>query len=203
MEVFIIKSRILDEKKINIRVATLDDAQDILNIYSYYVEHSSLTFEYDVPTLEEFKGRISKTLEFYPYLVAELDGEIIGYAYAGRFHPRAAYAWDAEMSIYLKKDVRGRGIGKNLYLLLENILKEQHIIKTIAHITLPVDEYSDFNSMQFHEHMGYHLAGRIDYLGYKFGRWYTGTYMDKLIGTPLDNMPEVCSFNEVRDKFGL
>ncbi|MEI3162538.1 MAG: N-acetyltransferase family protein [Lachnospirales bacterium] len=197
------KNTIFNEEDINIRVATLDDAQNILNIYGYYVEHSSLTFEYEVPTVSEFKNRMSKTLEMYPYLVAELNNEIVGYAYAGRFQTRAAYAWNAEMSIYLKKDICRKGIGRKLYCLLEDILKEQHIIKTIAHITLPVDEYSDFNSMQFHKSMGYSLVGKIDYLGYKFGRWYTGTYMDKLIGVPSDNVPDICSFNEVRNKFGL
>lgn len=193
----------ISKERIEIRTAKVDDAQEILNIYAYYVQHSSLTFEYEVPTVDEFKHRIAHVLEFYPYLVAESENGIIGYAYAGRFQPRAAYAWDAEMSIYLKNDVRGHGVGKSLYQLLESILREQHIIKTIAHITLPVDEYSDFGSIQFHERMGYHMAGRIDYLGYKFGRWYTGTYMDKLIGTPLDNMPDICSFDSVRDKFGL
>ncbi len=191
------------EERVDIRTANLDDAQDILNIYAYYVKHSSLTFEYEVPTVDEFKGRMEHILEFYPYLIAESKNGIIGYAYAGRFQPRAAYAWNAEMSIYLNKNVRGQGIGKSLYQLLEGILREQHIIKTIAHITLPVDEYSDFGSIQFHERMGYHMVGKIDYLGYKFGRWYTGTYMDKLIAAPLDNMPEICSFNSVRDKFGL
>lgn len=82
-------------------------------------------------------------------------------------------------------------------------MKEQHIVKTIAHITLTVDDYLDFNSMQFHEEIGYHLVRQIDYLGYKFGRWYIGTYMDKLIGIPMDNMPEIRSFNEDRAKFKL
>lgn len=192
-----------EERKINIRTAKLEDAQDILDIYSYYVKNSSLTFEYEVPTEEEFKQRMVHVLEFYPYLVAESENEIIGYAYAGRFQPRDAYAWVAEMSIYLKNDVRGKGVGKSLYQLLESILKEQHIIKTIAHITLPVDKYSDFGSVPFHEKMGYQMVGKIDYLGYKFGRWYTGTYMDKLIGTPLDNMPKIRSFDTVREKYGL
>ena len=192
-----------NKDKVNIRVATLDDAQAILDIYSYYVTNSSLTFEYEIPTLDEFKNRISKVLEFYPYLVAELNGEIVGYAYASRFQTRAAYAWNAEMSIYLKNNTLRQGIGKSLYILLEKVLREQNIVKTIAHITLPVDKYSDFNSVQFHEHMGYNFVGKIDYLGYKFNRWYTGTYMDKLIGVPLENMPNVCAFNTVRNKFGL
>ena len=189
--------------EITIRTVTIDDAQALLDIYAYYVKNSSLTFEYEVPTIEEFKNRITHTLEIYPYLVAQSGDEIIGYAYAGRFHTRDAYAWDVEMSIYLKKNIRRQGIGKRLYSLLEEILKEQNIIKTLAHITLPVDEYSDFNSMQFHERMGYHLVGQFDHIGYKFGRWYSTIYMDKMIGVPLDDMPAIRSFHEVRANFGL
>ena len=85
-----------------IRTATANDAEAILNIYAYYVENTAITFEYDVPTLEEFTQRIENTLKKYPYLVAEKDGEILGYAYAGVFKDRAAYDWSAETTIYLK-----------------------------------------------------------------------------------------------------
>ena len=185
------------DKKMKIRVAKIEDAQALLDIYAYYVEHSALTFEYEVPSLEEFQGRIKHVLEHYPYLVAEADDEIIGYAYAGRFHPRAAYAWNAEMTIYLKQNMRRCGVGRKLYSALEEILKEQGIVKTIAIITLPIDEYSDFNSMQFHERMGYHLAGRMDYCGHKFGRWYSIIYMDKIVGIPAEEMCKIKDFGEL------
>ena len=83
-------------ENITIRVASVDDAQALLDIYGYYVENTAVTFEYEVPTLEEFQNRISSILEKYPYLVEETSDKIIGYAYAGQFHPRAAYAWNAE-----------------------------------------------------------------------------------------------------------
>lgn len=189
--------------KIAIRTAKPDDAQALLDIYAYYVEHTTLTFEYEVPTVEDFQGRITHILEHYPYLAAESDGEIIGYAYAGRFHPRAAYEWNAEMTIYLKPDVRRQGVGRKLYSLIEEILKEQGIVKTIAIITMPIDEYSDFNSMQFHESMGYQLSCRMDHCGYKFERWYSIIYMDKVIGTPAEKMCHIRDFEEVRGKFGI
>lgn len=191
------------DTKIKIRTAKVDDAQALLDIYKYYIEHSALTFEYEVPTLEEFQGRIAHILQHYPYLVAESAGEIIGYAYAGRFQPRAAYAWNAEMTIYLNPNIRRQGVGRKLYTLLEEILKEQGIVKTIAVITFPIDEYSDFNSMQFHEKMGYHLAGKMDYCGYKFGRWYSTIYMDKRINTPAEKMCAIKDFEDIREKFGL
>ena len=186
-----------------IRTAKTEDAQKLLDIYSYYVENSALTFEYETPSVSEFQKRIENTLKTYPYLVAEIDNEIVGYAYAGRFHPRAAYSWNAEMTIYLKKDVRRQGIGKKLYSLLEEILKEQGIVKTVALITFPSDEYSNFNSMQFHEKMGYNHAGRMEYCGYKFDRWYTTLHMDKIIGKPENNMKAIKTFDEVKSKFGL
>ena len=191
------------DTEIKIRTATPEDADALLEIYGYYVKHSALTFEYEVPSTEEFRGRIAHILEHYPYLVAEADNEIIGYAYAGRFHPRKAYAWNVEMTIYLKKDARRKGVGRKLYSLMEEILKEQGIVKAIAVITFPSDEYSDYNSMQFHEKMGYKLAGRLDWCGYKFGRWYSTIYMDKVIGTPAEDMSEIVDFEAVRGKFGL
>lgn len=189
------------DAKIRIRTAATDDAQAIRDIYSYYVEHTSITFEYEVPTVMEFQNRIAHTLEHYPYLVAEIEGEIIGYAYAGQFHPRAAYGWNVEMTIYLQHGIQRQGVGRKLYTVLENILKKQGFIKAIAIITLPVDEYSNYNSMQFHERMGYHLAGQLDSCGYKFNRWYSVIWMDKMLGTPTENMSKVRKFDDVKEKF--
>lgn len=190
-------------ENVTIRTASVNDANDLLEIYGYYVEKTAVTFEYDVPTLEEFQNRICHTLEKYPYLVAESQEGILGYAYAGRYHPRAAFAWSAEMAIYLKKDIRQKGIGRKLYTRLEEILKEQGVVKTVAHITMPIDEYSDFNSRQFHEKMGYRLTGKFENIGYKFGRWYSTIWMDKMIGELRENMVDVKLFEEVREKFGL
>ncbi len=186
-----------------IRAATPEDAPALLEIYRFYVEHTTLTFEYETPTAAQFRSRIAQTLEFYPYLVAESGGEVLGYAYAGRFHPRAAYAWTAELSIYLKQDRRRTGLGRQLYTLLEEILRAQHMVKTLARITAPTDAYSDFGSVPFHQRMGYCLSGRTDDLGYKFGRWYALLTMDKRIGQPLAVMPEPLPFSAVREQFSL
>ena len=100
---------------ITIRTAAVDDAAALLAIYAPYVEQTAITFEYEVPSLEEFQGRIAHTLRRYPYIVAVENGEILGYAYTGPFGERAAYSWSVETSIYLRQDVRGKGLGKRLY----------------------------------------------------------------------------------------
>ena len=193
------------DTEITIRTATIEDAQALLDIYAYYVEETAITYEYDVPSLMEFKSRIAHTLEQYPYLVAELDGRIVGYSYAGAFHPRAAYRWGAEMTVYLDHTVRGHHIGVKLYSLVEEILKAQGVIKTIALITPPPSEEEKkiYNSVAFHEKMGYRLVGCLDYSGYKFDRWYQTVFMEKIIGTPTEHMQPIKTFDEVRGLFSL
>lgn len=170
--------------KLMIRQVELAEAGELLEIYAPYVTDTAITFEYDIPSLEEFEGRIQKIQEKYPYLVAELDGEIVGYAYATAFHPRAAYSRCVEMAIYLKKDVRGQGIGRKLYEELETRLKEMGILNLYACIGYaPVeDEYLTNASVRFHEKTGYKINGHFTQCGYKFGRWYDMVWMEKLIG---------------------
>ena len=87
--------------EIKIRTAKVEDAEKLLDIYSYYVKKTAVTFEYEVPSVEEFQERIRHISSHYPYLIAEEEGEIIGYSYADRLRPRAAFGWDVEMTIYL------------------------------------------------------------------------------------------------------
>ncbi len=96
-----------------IRNARLEDADHILNIYANYIKNTAVTFEYDVPGLSEFQERMRHTMKRYPYLVIERDGQIEGYAYAGRFIGRAAYDWACELTIYLDHNVCRRGMGRN------------------------------------------------------------------------------------------
>ena len=167
-----------------IRSATPDDAERILEIYSYYVENTAITCEIDVPAPDEFKNRISKTLARYPYLVLEEDGRIEGYAYAGVFYDRAAYDHSCEVKIYLDRDSHGKGYGRILYGELEKKLKARGIINLYACIADPVveDEYLTSNSEQFHAHLGYVKNGEFHKCGYKFCRWYNMIYMEKIIG---------------------
>lgn len=168
----------------NIRIATPADAERLLSIYAPYVTQTAITFEYTVPTIEDFTGRIANTLLKYPYLAAEQDGQILGYAYAGCFHARAAYDWAVETSIYVDWEKRGKGIGGRLHRALETALRKQGILNMNACIAYPEaeDAYLTKNSVEFHAHMGYRWVGRFRQCGYKFGRWYDMVWMEKHIG---------------------
>ena len=108
-----------------IRPATEKDVPEILYIYAPYVENSTATFEYDVPCLRTFTQRFYDITAQYPFLVWEENGRILGYAYASAPYSRAAFSWCAEPSIYLRPEARGKGIGRKLYAVLEEILKRQ------------------------------------------------------------------------------
>ncbi len=161
----------------NIRMAREEDAGALLQIYAPYVTDTAVTFEYAVPTEEEFKGRIAQILRRYPYLVAEEGGVILGYAYASPFNRRAAYDWSVETSIYVERETRGKGVGKALYSELEEVLKGQGILNLNACISYP-----NPGSIGFHEKLGYHKAGHFTKCGYKLGRWYDMIWMEKMIG---------------------
>ena len=186
--------------EIKLRLATLEDAARLLEIYEYYVRNTVITFEYEPPTMEEFRGRMSAIMEKYPYLVVEEEGRILGYAYAGPFHARAAYHWASELAIYLDRDVRKKGLGKLLYGKLEEILKEMGILNLYACIGLPEkeDEYLTANSAQFHEHLGFRLVGTFRNCGYKYHRWYHMIYMEKMIGEHVTEQREVTWFPEIK-----
>ena len=175
----------------SIRIATPEDAEKLLKIYEYYIKETAITFEYEVPTVSEFRSRIEKVLTRFPYLVAERDGEILGYCYASPFHERAAYQWCVETTIYLKHDLHRMGLGRFLYEELEKRLKAQGILNLNACIGYPdkEDERLTFNSVQFHEKMDYSMVGEFHKCGYKFNRWYNMVWMEKMLGEHPD-VPE-------------
>lgn len=182
-----------------IRVATIDDAKEILEIYTPYVKKTAITFEYEVPSLEEFKARMKNTLEKYPYIVAEKNGEILGYAYTGAFVGRAAYDWAVEMTIYLKESRRKMGLGRKLYNALEDISKAQNILNLNACIGYSEieDKHLTKNSVQFHEHLGYSIVGKFNKCGYKFETWYDMVWMEKMIGAHNANPSPIICFSDL------
>lgn len=187
------------ETGFRIRRAAEEDAEELLAIYAPYVEDTVITFEYLVPTVEEFRRRIAHTLQKYPYIVAERDGEILGYAYTGAFKERAAYDWCVETTIYVKQDCRRGGIGKKLYAALEKVSAAQHILNLNACIGYPEveDEYLTRDSAHFHEHLGYRLVGEFHQCGYKFGRWYDMIWMEKMLGEHTAEPKPVIPFPEL------
>ena len=173
------------KRDITIRWVTPEDAAALAALYAPYVRATAITFEYEPPTAEEFRRRICHTLERYPYFAAESEGRIVGYAYAGPFHPRAAYDWDAELSIYVDQDCRGMGVGRRLYTALEQALADMHLRNLYACIACPPaeDEFLTLDSVRFHSRMGYSAVGTFRRCGYKFGRWYDMVWMEKCIVT--------------------
>ena len=189
--------------KPTIRVATTNDAEELLNIYAPYVTDTAISFECDVPSLAEFEGRIADILKKYPYLVAEYDGEILGYAYTHAFVGRAAYDWSAETTIYLKENKVKAGVGRMLYEALERVSQAQNILNLNACIGYPEieDEHLTLNSVQFHEHMGYRMVGTFHNCGYKFGTWYHMVWMEKMLGEHGPSPLPVIPFSELnKDK---
>ena len=185
--------------ELTFRVAKPNDAKEILNIYAYYVKNTAITFEYEVPSEEEFRQRIENTLKKYPYILAIENDQIVGYGYAGAFYGRAAYDWSCEMTIYLSQNAQKKGIGKQLFQYLESILKEMGICNLYACIASPKteDEFLTKNSIQFHSHLGYRLVGTFQNCGYKFHRWYDMVWMEKIIGEHKKNQASITRFDQL------
>ena len=188
-----------------VRVACEDDAPALAAIYAPYVRDTAITFEYEPPTAEEFAARMRKTLAFYPYLVAELGGEPVGYAYASPFKDRPAYDWAVETSIYVARGHEHEGIGRVLHEALEACLRAQGVCNMYACIAVPDgpdDETLTRNSEQFHAHLGYRLVGEFHRCGYKASRWYNMVWMEHVIGAHRDaaqgGQSPVRPFAEVR-----
>lgn len=192
------------EHRISLRAATERDAEALLSIYAPYVANTAVTFEYEIPAAEEFAARIRRVQEKYPWLVAEADGEILGYAYADAFHERPAYGWAAELSVYVAPDRKRSGIGSRLYEALELILKEQGILNLYACIACAEkeDEYLAADSVRFHERHGFQMVGKFHRCGYKFHRWYHMVWMEKHTGPHVENPPGVKSFREIETLYG-
>ena len=167
-----------------IRIAREEDVPQILAIYAPYVLTTTCTFEYCVPTEEEFLTRFRSITAQFPWLVWEEDGKILGYAYGSAPFERAAYRWCAEDSLYLHSNARGRGIGTKLLSALEEILKIQGYQIIYAIITS-----ENSVSMDFHRKMAYKFLSEFPDCGYKFGRWLGVTWMSKTINaveSPID-----------------
>ena len=198
------QKQIIKDNNITIRIAKIEDADKLLKIYSYYVTNTAISFEWNVPSLQDFSERIENTLKKYPYIVAEINQnnqkKIIGYAYAGAFKTRTAYDWSVETSIYVDKDFRHCGVGKLLLERLEQLLQKQNFLNVNACIafTEKESEYLTNDSYKFHQKMGYTLVGTFHKCGYKFDQWFDMIWMEKIIGKHIQNQPKILDFN-----FGL
>lgn len=161
---------------ISIRTATLEDAAHTLAIYTPYVTDTDITFDTEIPSLDEWIGRIRNTLARHPYLIAFVEGRAAGYAYASPFRHKAAYDWSVETTIYLSSEHRAQGIGRQLHDALEQILSAQGVTNLNACITYPNPA-----SIAFHQRMGYAQNAYFTRCGYKLDRWLDVVWMEKHI----------------------
>ena len=160
-----------------IRQVQLSDAEAILKVYVPFITDTCISFEYVVPSVEEFAQRIAGISAEYPYIVLEEDDEIVGYAYAHRYLERVAYSWDVEVTIYLAPKVQGKGLGVILYDALEKLLALQNIKNLYSCIT-----GDNAHSIEMHRSMGYALIGTFPKAGFKHDRWLDVVWMAKTIG---------------------
>ncbi|MGN0037893.1 MAG: GNAT family N-acetyltransferase [Coriobacteriales bacterium] len=186
---------------LKIRVATPHDAQAIQAIYAPYVEQTAITFEYEAPTVEEIRRRIESTLQRYPWIVAEEEGEVVGYAYAGAFKGRRAYDWSVETSIYVKRDARQKGTGRQLYTALQELLKQMGITNVNACVAYTEKDTPRLTtaSVRFHEKLGFKKVGVFHQCAYKFDTWYDMCWLEKHIAPHEDGAhPEVRWFPQLK-----
>jgi L-amino acid N-acyltransferase YncA len=171
--------------KNDIRLAIGKDASKILEIYGPFCIQSPITFEVVPPSREEMAERISSTTKRYPWLVCECDGLIRGYVYASRHSERAAYGWSVNVAAYMHPSSRGRGLGRVLYSVLFDILRQQGFFKAYAGITLPNPA-----SVALHEHAGFRMVGVYHGVGFKAGAWHDVSWWELSLRPETDNPAE-------------
>ena len=189
---------------LRLRRALPADGPACARIYAYYVENTPITFEYTAPDGAEFARRIRHKSETYPFVAAEEDGRVVGYAYASEFRDRAAYAWSAELSVYVDPACRGRGIGERLYRALLEFLTVQGFAWACGCITDPNEA-----SFALHEKLGFTLAGKMRRVGFKSGQRLDIVFYEKQLGegtaprpvTPFSQLDDAASA-EILRRFG-
>lgn len=151
---------------VEFRIARPEDAPGILAIYAPYCESTHISFETLAPSEVQMRERIAQVLQRYPWIVAEAEGELVGYVYASQHRERAAYRWAVDVAAYVAPAYRRRGLAAALYDCLFAILRTQGYVRAYAAIALPNDA-----SVGLHEAVGFRLAASFPRVGYKLGRW--------------------------------
>lgn len=177
-----------------IRMAKKEDAEGMLKIYAPFILHSGITQETELPSVENFQQRIISTLEERPWLVCEAEGEIAGYAYAGKHRDRKGYQWCVETSVYIHERFYRLGAARALYYALIEILKVQDYVNVYAVITLPNDK-----SVTFHEGFGFSYFTTYKKIGYKLGKWHDVGWWYLQINPPVINPAKPKKISSVDD----
>lgn len=152
-------------EKVSYRFAKPEDADALSEIYRPYVENTAITLEYNPPSADEFRERIVEISGQFPYIVCEIGREIAGYAYAHHYRTRYGFRYCAELSVYLKEEYSGRGIGTKIYSSLIAILKRLGFADLYGVIVVP-----NRASERLHEKLGFEKICHDDKSGYKFGK---------------------------------
>jgi phosphinothricin acetyltransferase len=169
-----------------VRHATADDAARCAEIYLPHVRDGVASLEEDPPGTEEMAARMARITRTHPWLVAELDGEVAGYAYGSPHHDRAAYRWSTDVTVYVAAEHRRRGLGRRLYGDLFELLRRQSLFVACAGITLPND-----GSVGLHEALGFEPVGVYRRVAWKFGEWWdVGWWQLQLLPAGDERPPE-------------
>ena len=177
------------------RLAERADVPAMREIYRPYVERDTASFEYETPSPEAFAARFEAVTADFPWYVAEENGVVVGFAYASRAFARAAYRWDADLSVYLSTPFHGRGAGRALYGLLERDLAAMGYVNAYALITK-----ENAASVAFHERLGYRLLAELPAAGYKFGRWLSVVWYGKTLRRAPDPGPAPLRFCDLNTR---
>lgn len=170
----------LSPSSLQIRNATLSDVPAIAEIYGHAVQFGTASFEIEPPTEAEMAKRMDTLLtEGFPYLAAEADGRVIGYAYAGPYHRRLAYRWTLEDSVYLAPSAQGRGLGTRL---LAELIRRSEACGFRQMIAIIADPNSQKPSIALHRKSGFENAGSLRSVGFKHGRWLDIVLMQRNLG---------------------
>lgn len=178
--------------RIIIRSANRQDTKKMLEIYAPYILNSTVSFETEIPTREEFQHRVNHYQEKLPWLVCDIDDKLAGFAYAADHRIRQAYEVTKELSVYVHSDFRQYRVGTALYTSLMEILKAQGVSNVLAGITLP-----NSVSVSFHESMGFKPVGVYHNVGYKFGRYQDTGWWELMLGTKNNNPLVLVDIHEI------
>ncbi len=171
------------------RIATPADADGILEIYRPYIESTAITFETVVPTSEQFRARVEGVLAQYPYLVAEAEGKLLGYAYASAYRARAGFLWTPELSVYVRQGYHGNGIGTRLFAALLDLLRMQGYQNVCSAVSWP-----NAGSEKLHNHFGFRFAGLQKKCGFKNGQWCDLAILERRLGDYPEPPPDPIPF---------